>query len=273
MNFEKFSSGQRSVLRHIDRENPRYSNENVRPELSGENIRLSPDRDLSSEKYWKEVLENDVHVTRRSGRNATVDLVSITVSLPEELKDSPKELQEEFFRDTYDFILDRHYGAGSFPENDCHHFVVSAEVHYDEITKEGQSTPHLHAAMIPAVREEKYAEGWKCSCRDWMDRKNLYHWHDDFQDYIDSHFNERNGLEVRVKTGKTDGKNYSIDYYKAHRREIQNERDLTQDIKNREIERDKLQREIEQLQEQKKTLSWGSSSGWGKDRELEWGRN
>ena len=239
MNFEKFSKGQAALLRHVERRNIQYINENVSLDYSDRNIQFSPDRDVSSVKYWHDTLR-EIHVTRRSGANATVDLAGFTVSLPPELREAKKEEQQEFFQDTYDFIKERYFDGDD-------RFIVSAVAHYDEITEDGNCTPHLHVLLIPAVQSERHAEGWKCACKSFVTRDDLKSWHSDYSDYL----TER-GWNVSVVSDRPGGtKYYSMDYFKKHRREILNER----------------QRELSRSEEIEVNSSrWGLSS----DEERKW---
>ena len=240
MNFEKYSRGQAALLRHVERSNKQYTNENVNLELSKNNIRFSPQRNVSAVKYWHDALRG-IHVTRRSGANATVDLASFTVSLPAELREAPKEEQQKFFQAAYDFIKNRYFDGDD-------KFIISAYAHYDELTKDGEMTPHLHAMVIPAVKSERHVEGWKCACKSFCNRADLLSWHDDLQRYIDAQ-----GIEARVKTGTTGGKSYTMDYYKQHRAEIQNERSLSRDIQLKRGELARIEADIEHAHERQRT--------------------
>lgn len=243
MNFEKFSAGQIQILKHVDRQNLNYSNENVRLDMSNMNENLLPDRGVSSIKYWRDVLENDVHVTRRSGKNATVDLCSFTISLPKELQNSSREEQINFFRETQNFICQRHYGGSD-------RFIISSKVHYDEVTADGHCTPHLHCVCVPAVQSDRYAGyDWKCSAKEFFDRQNARTWHDDYQKFLTDR-----GIDVRVKTGTTGGRSYTMDYYKKHRTEIQHERNLTQEIERKESRLRELGRE--QTRRYERNITW-----------------
>ena len=239
MNFEKFSTGQAALLRHVERRNSQYANENVDLSLSDRNIELSPQRDVSAVKYWHDTLRS-IHVTRRSGKNSTVDLAGYTISLPVELRDAPIDEQRFFFQTSYDFIKNRYFDGDD-------RFIVSAHAHYDEIAKSGECTPHLHVMVVPAVRSERHVEGWKCSCKEFCNREDLRTWHDDFQKFIDDH-----GIDAKVKTGTTGGKNYSMAYYKEHRAEIQNERNLTRVIEEKREELSHIEKEIDHAREQKR---------------------
>ena len=232
MNFEKFSKGQVALLRHIERKNSLYTNENVDLSLSDRNIQFSPQRSISAVKYWHDILR-EIHVTRRSGKNATVDLAGFTISLPAELRDAPIDEQRYFFQKSYDFIKERYYDGDD-------RFIISAQAHYDEVTKDGECTPHIHVMVVPSVRSDRYVEGWKCSCKEFCTREDLRSWHDDFQKYIDAA-----GIDARVKTGTTGGKNFTMEFYKEHRSEIINERRLSREIEMKREELAQIEREID----------------------------
>ncbi len=103
------------------------------------------------------------------------------------------------------------------------------------------------------------------------------------QQFLDDH-----GLsQFRVVTGKTSGHGYSVEQLKertdlenkiailesALEQERERVRELALENKDIKQELEKMMRtneELLQAQEQKRSQTWGSDAGWGKERDIEW---
>jgi hypothetical protein len=217
------------LLKHNNRELKNDSNKDIDSKRTQFNKVLTPKRESSDYEYYKKRL-NEVYVYNRPDVKT---LASFVVTLPKEITD-PLE-QERFFQCTYDF-LEKRYGENN---------VIQAVIHRDEgktekvrnrftgkIEKDenGQpitkivGQPHLHFCWIPTVKidheklhkKKKYPKAMdnyteKVSSNEVLTKKELQHFHTDFQNYIDSCY-----LNCLVNNGSTklQGRNYSVEELK-----------------------------------------------------------
>lgn len=213
---QKFTEGAvRNQLRHNAREIADSSNHDIEPSLSKYNYTLTPDHGGLSDYDYYQQRKSELYVWNRSDIKV---LAGWVVTLPREITDP--EQQREFFRVTYDF-LEARYGR----EN-----VVQATVHMDEGKREkvfdrwgqpvlnddgSQATrvvygqPHLHFCFIPVSRDDNNAhvQAEKICAKEVLDRRELQHFHTDFQNYLDAQ-----GIECRVLNGavKDYGRNRTV---------------------------------------------------------------
>lgn len=213
---EKFTlSAVRNQLRHNLREIAESSNKDIDRTLSHLNYSLAPDRGGLSDLEYFRLRKSELHCMKRADVKVMAGWV---VTLPHEITAS--EQQREFFQATYDFLEGR-YGR----EN-----VIQATVHLDEGKREpafsrwgtpilnddgSQATrvvygqPHLHFCFIPVSRDDNNAhvQTEKICAKEVLDRRELQHFHTDFQNYLDTQ-----GIECRVLNGavKDYGRNRTV---------------------------------------------------------------
>lgn len=130
------------LVAHIERtrENPaQYGNEKINPEKTFMNFVPEQHEGFPVFRFWEQVAEKQGQ-QRKSSDNA---LTGVIFTLPQRYLDKPKEWQDQFFRNTYDY-LKKKFGV----EKDGHSNIYCASVHYDE------TTPHLHFAFVPVVSRD-----------------------------------------------------------------------------------------------------------------------
>lgn len=179
-NFQKFGrDGLAGLFKHDDRgkyvtDEMYHSNKDIKPELTHLNYSLLASEESAMERYERRLSE--VHCSKRADVNT---LVSWIVTKPQDLPDGK---EEEFFRETYSFLVKR-YGE----EN-----VIVAAVHKDE------SQPHIHFDFIPIVTDKK--KGYeKVSAKERIDRAELQHFHTDLQKHLEKEL----GCPVSILNGAT----------------------------------------------------------------------
>ena len=169
------------MCKHFARENENYSNEEINKELTELNYNLGPERQISDIEFIQERKE-EVHCLNRDDVKV---MCSWVVTKP---KDLPREMEQEFFEKTYDFLSDR-YGK----EN-----VISSYVHYDE------TTPHMHFAFVPVTYDER-KDYEKISAKEVITRQELKCFHGELQNYL-----TENGIRCRVMNGATRAGNRTV---------------------------------------------------------------
>lgn len=191
-NFTKFKHTQvSSVIRHIERQNSNYSNEDIDLSLSDKNYLLSPCRGISSYDFYIQ-RKNELWTLNRSD---VVTAVGVIITAPQTLK---PQLYESFFNNCYNFITERYSGEQNI--------VVSA-VHMDE------TTPHMHCLFMPVKNDTKH-EGFteKLCAKEVINRQDLRNFHPDLNKYLIEH-----GTPADVYTGitKRQGGNLTVEQLKA----------------------------------------------------------
>lgn len=168
------------MLAHYNRTSP--ANNDIDKSRTAQNYNLAPDRG-DQLNFIKKRLANNVKSIHRSDLIMMCDWV---VTMP---KDLPAEKERDFFVNTYDFLVNK-YGAKN---------VVSAYVHKDE------STPHMHFAFLPIVKEMKNKKRMgqeKLSAKECITRTDLQKFHQQLQDYLEQKLNCRvNILNEATKDG------------------------------------------------------------------------
>ena len=171
------------LLAHYDRQAEHISNENINPEKTKENFNLGPDRDQSQGDFIRERC-GQVKMQNRKDVNVMCTWI---VTEPADLPEADRQI---FFRETYDFLMDRYGGEKN---------VISAYVHMDEVT------PHMHFAFVPVVKDKKKGIE-KVSAKEAVDRKDLQKFHQDLENHLERRF----GREVGILNGATREGNQSI---------------------------------------------------------------
>lgn len=220
-----------------------------------------------SKKYYNQRMTEIYHMNR-------ADLVCAAewcCTLPRELKESPFELQQAFFSETYNFLNSK-YG-----EENC----IQAIVHYDEGIRNTNGerilgSPHMHYIFIPVVpvtdtnplhAQSKFE--YKVCSKQLITKTHLKQFHADYQAWID-----RSGIACKVSTGTTGGINLSVEELKTGNAEL-----IREQKKNKLLQKENimLQNQIVELKHQlveltkaahqeDHSIGWGSSTGWGNDK-------
>lgn len=166
---------------HYDRSKP--ATENIDSSRTEQNYNLAAEQQPLSQIDFIRTRLSEVKTQKRKDLNVMCDWV---VTAP---KDLPKELQPQFFKETYNYLAAK-YGKKN---------VISAYVHLDEVT------PHLHFAFVPVV-ENKRKGGYKVSAKECITRADLKHFHEDLQNYLE----DKLGQPVNIQNGATREGNKSI---------------------------------------------------------------
>lgn len=189
---QKFTKGAASgILRHIERENENYSNENINKDLTCLNQNFLFGDSRSAHQRLKKRLA-EIKVLNRKDVNVLCDWV---VTAPEEVINHELSYTD-FFEETFEFLKNR-YGEKN---------IVAAQTHFDEIT------PHIHFAFVPVVFDQKKGIE-KCCANDLINRKELQSFHQDLQ----NHFYEKINIKLSILNGKTKslGGNRTVDQLKS----------------------------------------------------------
>ncbi len=141
-----------------------FSNPNIRPELSRNNTTLLSRGSTAKEiNAYRKTLEKDVFAYNRKN---LVHAIEVVIQCP---ADCPKDQEEAFFRECYNFWCKR------LPMGErC---IFLAEIHKDEIVKnrfgERISRDHLHLMFSPCVEDTKHPGYQYKLCADALTRKSI----------------------------------------------------------------------------------------------------
>src|SRR5699024_1965765 len=188
MKFTRGSIG--SLTRHYERykkdgEYIRFGNQDIDTERTRLNY------NLAEEKNQLEFIKKRTSEVRCLNRKDVNVMTSWVVTLPEKIKTD--EEQKLFFKETYKF-LENKYGK----EN-----IVSSYVHLDE------TTPHMHFAFIPVVRDKKRGD-LKVSAKECITRYDLKKFHPELENHMEKVF----GRDIGILNEKTKEGNKAIDELK-----------------------------------------------------------
>lgn len=165
--FKKEALGH--VCAHLERsvKADHYGNNNIDvSRLDEDCVNLAPAREGGQIAYIKQ--QTNAVMGFRTLRKDAVRMCCWVVTVPENLS---KDKEQEFFRATYDFLVDR-YGGKSGMGEDC---VISAYIHRSE------TTPHLHFAFLPVL--ERDGERTFCA-KQVVGRSDLATFHKDLAAYM-----------------------------------------------------------------------------------------
>ena len=184
---EKFKEVQLGVmLKHYERSNQNYSNENIDKTRTHLNYNLAPERDISQYEFIKKRCSE----VRCLNREDVVKMCDWIITAP---KDLPEEKKDEFFRESYNFLVQK-YGE----EN-----MVSAYVHKDE------TTDHLHGSFVPVVLDKKKGD-LKVSAKECITKNDLKFFHSELQNYLENKLK----CKVNILNEATREGNLAMDEYK-----------------------------------------------------------
>lgn len=232
MHVAKYSKSGLSVLfNHFERKNKNYKNKDIDTSKSHLNYNLAPTHEEGLYKFTKNRVE-ELNVIKRKNAIWCFDWC---VSAPTEIKND-EEKCKLFFQEVYNFLENR-YGK----EN-----VVSAWVHMDEFQSSGGAC-HLHYCSTAVLQKQECefnAETGnletktvnKVCAKELLNRLELNTIHSDLQNYLDEHLD----FKASVLNGSTKDGNKSID-------ELKKNKDLTEQIKSKEQQLNKMKKEIETL--------------------------
>ncbi len=214
---EKFGkSAMGKMFCHYARLNgERNGNQEIDHSKSCLNYNLAVHQEMAQLDFLNQRL-GEIHVHNRKDVNVFCDWV---VTAPKDLPDTDLDL---FFKSTYGFLEGR-YGK----EN-----VISAYVHMDE------TTPHLHFAFVPVVRDKK-RDRFKLSAKEKISRIELKQFHPALSSHLEAVF----GRDVGILNEATKDGNKSIAQLKA-----QTKGELLAEVTALEQKKRKLGEECEQAQ-------------------------
>lgn len=179
--YTKIQSGH--MLRHFERtEEITKERENIDATKTHLNYNLVPSGTRGQERLNERLKK--VYCLNRKDVNVLCDWI---VTAPQTL---PEERQEEFFKESYNFMCGRYGGENN---------VISACVHNDE------QQPHLHFAFIPVTYDKK-KEKEKVSAKEVINRKDLQTFHQDLQKHLEHKMN----MKIDILNGATVEGNKSI---------------------------------------------------------------
>lgn len=172
MNLMKFSSVQSigHLCKHYSRDvdADKYGNKDIDTDkLDMDKTNLAPDRGKETD-YIKHKIQEIAD--GKTIRKDAVRMCCWVVDMPKTLS---KAKQDEFFQESYNFLIQRYGTKSGMGEDVC----ISAYIHNSE------STPHMHFAFIPII--EKNGEKKLCA-KECIDRNELKTFHEDFARYMES---------------------------------------------------------------------------------------
>lgn len=165
------------MFAHINRDRgtiSKYSNANIDAQKTPQNCTLLDGT--------METLHKRVDKVSHTKRKDLVVCCGVVVTLPEELKQKSRFLQDDFFKACHAFL-----SAKFGPEN-----AVYSVVHFDE------TTPHLHYGFVPVIEQTRKCRSKakagqtytqeRISARDCVNRELLNSLHDELQAHISRYF-------------------------------------------------------------------------------------
>ncbi|MBP3620955.1 MAG: plasmid recombination protein [Lachnospiraceae bacterium] len=207
------------IIKHINRENKNYGNEDVDTSKSKDNIYFIK----RSYEYYKNRMENDLYVYggwNDKNKAKYNSLCSIAVHCLDSC-----ENEEEFFK-ALNEIFKKRYGE----EN-----VICSVVHKDE------KRSHLHFTFIPCIYNEKKKK-YQLSYE-----KCIAHSFDSFHSDLEKELKEQYDIDVKLADKENNDKFY-IDNIKDYKK-------MKDALKSLETEKQSLQNENAELKEKNQFLN------------------
>lgn len=170
-NMRKFSDMKDigHLCAHYERSVPagHYTNPDIdETKIKDDCENLAPDRGKQTD-YIKEQIKKIM-----DSRTLRKDAVRMCCWIVDTPKGLPEEKKKEFFKETYNFLVDR-YGSKSGMGEDV---VISAYIHKSE------STDHIHFAFLPVIERD----GEKTFCaKECVGRDDLKTFHEDLASYME----------------------------------------------------------------------------------------
>ena len=171
-NLQKYSAMEDigHLCAHYERSVPNghYSNNDIQEDRIMDDYNLAPERGVQTEYIKGKIKEI---TTEKKLRKDAVRMACWIVNAPSSL---PEERKTEFFKATYDFLIDRYGKKSGMGEDVC----ISAYVHKSE------STDHIHFAFLPVI--EKNGKKRFCA-KECVNREDLSSFHNDLAMYMEKH--------------------------------------------------------------------------------------
>lgn len=206
------------IQKHNQRQGISKSNLDIDYEKSHENYDILNEQNL---KYESEIKEKIGEKVKRKPRANSVVLSEFLVTAsPEYMRSLSAEEQKKYFEKSLEFIQDR-YGEKN---------TLYAVVHQDE------ATPHMHVGVIPIT------EDGRLSAKDIFNRQELR----ELQEKFPEHLQENKFEVVRGERG-SEKKHLTSQEYKE-------KQDLEKEIKEIEIEKVELVKELKTFKEPKEIM-------------------
>ena len=176
-----------------------HTNKDIDWERTKENYDLHPDQNRNFYQTIKERI-SELNLPKAVRKDAVVMAQVLVTSDHDFFKGLNKEQQEQFFKDSYNFLAER-YGK----EN-----VVSATVHLDE------KTPHMHFNFVPVT-----ADG-RLSAKSILTRQSLIEQQTAFYEQVGKDHGLNRGQTKAERIEKGDyRKNMTMPEYKAYTAELE----------------------------------------------------
>lgn len=181
-----------------------HTNKDIDWERTSQNYDLHHAQNQNFHRAVKERI-TELQLPKAVRKDAVVMAQVLVTSDHDFFKGLSKGQQEQFFKDSYDFLKER-YGEKN---------IVSATVHLDE------RTPHMHFNFVPVT------EDGRLSAKSILTRQSLIEQQDKFQECVGQKYGLQRGMtkEERIEKG-VQRKNFTVPEYKA----------LTAEIQRKEIE-------------------------------------
>lgn len=155
-----------------EKEGISHTNKDIDWERTRLNYNLHPDQNSNFQRAIKERISK-LNLKRAVRKDAVVMGQVLVTSEHKFFEEMTRERQEQFFRDSYNFLADR-YGK----EN-----VISATVHLDE------RTPHMHFNFVPVTPDGRLA------AKSVLTRQSLIEQQTAFQERVGKQYGLERGLE------------------------------------------------------------------------------
>lgn len=164
-NVKKFSDMKDigHLCAHYERSvaNDNYGNKDIdKNRLEEDRENLAPNRGKQTD-YIKQKIEEIA-----DGKTIRKDAVRMCCWVVDTPKNLPEEKYQEFFRETYDFLVDRYGTKSGMGEDVC----ISAYIHKSETTE------HMHFAFLPVIEK---AGVKKLCAKECVGRDDLKTFHED----------------------------------------------------------------------------------------------
>lgn len=200
------------IQKHVQRENNKYSNEDIQQELTQENYDLVNEEPINFNDEIEKKIEERYTVNRAIRKDAVKHIDGIVTTDKNYFDDLTLEQTRDYFNDSLDFIKDE-YGE----EN-----ILYATVHMDE------ATPHMHFGFVPIT------DDGRLSAKKMLGNKKAF---TDFQNRYNEYMNRRGyNLERGESKHITGAKHEEMNAYKQktnyHKQEMERQQKEVESLKD-----------------------------------------
>ncbi|EZS22010.1 hypothetical protein W609_02563, partial [Staphylococcus aureus VET0361R] len=200
------------IQKHVQRENNKYSNEDIQQELTQENYDLVNEEPINFNDEIEKKIEERYTVNRAIRKDAVKHIDGIVTTDKNYFDDLTLEQTRDYFNDSLDFIKDE-YGE----EN-----ILYATVHMDE------ATPHMHFGVVPIT------DDGRLSAKKMLGNKKAF---TDFQNRYNEYMNQRGyNLERGKSKHITGAKHEEMNAYKQktnyHKQEMERQQKEVESLKD-----------------------------------------